>query len=212
MAYEWSKGRIVKTAVNNQLVLAGDIGGTKTNIGLFYKGRTGPRLKVMEQFSSPQSPDLETIIDRFLHSHPCRITAACFGIAGPVVNGRCKTTNLPWDVSESRLKKRFGWSCVRLINDLIATALALEVLPQRDHLALNAAKPQKEQPVGLIAPGTGLGQAFLIYHNDRCVPVASEGGHADFCISSDATLAYGNIFPGNSGMSAWKKFYPVPAW
>ena len=176
----------MKTGENTQLVLAGDIGGTKTNIGLFYKGPKGPQLTVMEQFSSPESPDLEAIIDRFLHSHPSRITAACFGIAGPVVNGRCKTTNLPWDVSEGRLKKRFRWSRVRLINDLIATALAVAVLPRRDFLALNAAKPQKGQPVGLIAPGTGLGQAFLVYHNGRAIPIASEGGHADFCPHTDA--------------------------
>lgn len=176
----------MKTGENKQLVLAGDIGGTKTNIGLFYRGPKGPQLKVMEQFSSPESPDLETIIDRFLRSHPSRITAACFGMAGPVANGRCKTTNLPWDVSEQRLKKRFRWSRVRLINDLIAMALAVVVLPRRDFLALNVAKPQKGQPVGLIAPGTGLGQVFLVYHNDRCVPVASEGGHADFCPNTDA--------------------------
>ena len=176
----------MKTDEKTPLVLAGDIGGTKTNIGLFYKGPKGPQLKVMEQFSSPESPDLETIIDRFRHSHPARITAACFGIAGPVVNGRCKTTHLPWNVSEEHLKKRFGWSRVQLINDLIATALAVAVLPRRDFLALNAAKPQKGQPVGLIAPGTGLGQAFLVYHNGRAIPIASEGGHADFSPHTDA--------------------------
>ena len=202
----------MKTDENKQLVLAGDIGGSKTNIGLFYGSPKGPRLKVMEQFSSPESPDLETIIHRFLHSHPSRITAVCFGVAGPVINGRCKTTHLPWNVSEGRLKKRFKWSQVRLINDLIATALAVAVLPRRDFLALNAAKPRKGHPMGLIAPGTGLGQAFLVYHNDRRVPVASEGGHADFCPTTEAEAQLWHHLFRNMGMSVSKRFYPVPVW
>ena len=199
-------------AGNKPLVLAGDIGGTKTNIGLFYSGRKGPRLKTMEQFSSPASPDLETIIQRFLQKHPARIAAACFGIAGPVVNGRCKTTNLPWNVSERRLKNRFGWPRVRLINDLIATALAVAVLPARDFLPLNAAKPRKGRPVGLIAPGTGLGQAFLVFHNGRTVSVASEGDTPTSAHIRTRRSNCGSIFTGKSDMSAWKAFCPVPAW
>ncbi|MEW6671245.1 MAG: glucokinase [Thermodesulfobacteriota bacterium] len=176
----------MKTGNNKHLFLAGDIGATKTYIGLFDAGRKRPRLKVMEEFSSPEAPGLETIIMRFLHNHPARIIAACFGIAGPVINGRCKTTNLPWDVSERRLKKRFGWTRVRLVNDLIATAMGLTVLPRRDLLSLNTAKPRKGQPVGLVAPGTGLGQALLAYDRGRRIPLASEGGHADFFPHTEA--------------------------
>ncbi len=107
------------------MFLAGDIGGTKTNLGLFSKGRSRPRLEMMETFSSRDEPKLENIIARFMERHNRPVTGACFGIAGPVVKGHSKTTNLPWVISRDRIKKRFKWPRVRLINDLAATALAI---------------------------------------------------------------------------------------
>jgi glucokinase len=162
------------------LVLAGDIGGTKTNLGLFIRGRRRPLLKVIESYSSRRAANLENIIKRFLEKHRISIFSACFGIAGPVVNGRCKTTNLPWDVSEARIKGRFRWERVRLINDLTATAQGIPLLNSRELVYLNKARPRKGQNLGLIAPGTGLGMALLIYQEDRYISVSSEGGHADF--------------------------------
>jgi len=173
------------------IVLAGDIGGTKTSLGIFLKGKTRPLLKVIETYSSPKARNLENIITRFLQRHQAPITCACFGIAGPVVNGRCKTTNLPWDVSEVRIKGRFGWERVRLINDLTATAMAIPLLSSREFLSLNGARIQrgrKGQNLGLVAPGTGLGQALLIYQDDHYIPVSSEGGHADFSPNTKAEV------------------------
>ena len=165
---------------NSALVLAGDIGGTKTNLGLFLKGKRRPRLKVIETYPSRDAPNLESIIDRFLKKHQFSMTNACFGIAGPVVNGRCKTTNLPWIVSEVRIKKRFKWEHVRLINDLTATAKGIPFLNSRELFPLNKARARKRQNIGLVAPGTGLGEALLIYRERCYIPVSSEGGHADF--------------------------------
>lgn len=165
---------------NSALVLAGDIGGTKTNLGLFLKGKRRPRLKVIETYPSRDAPNLESIIDRFLKKHQFSMTNACFGIAGPVVNGRCKTTNLPWIVSEVRIKKRFKWEHVRLINDLTATAKGIPFLNSRELFPLNKARARKRQNIGLVAPGTGLGEALLIYREGCYIPVSSEGGHADF--------------------------------
>ncbi|MBW1707309.1 MAG: glucokinase, partial [Deltaproteobacteria bacterium] len=99
-------------AKNKSMVLAGDIGGTKTNLGLFFMGKNRPLLKAIETYSSPNAPDLESIVERFLKKHQASIASACFGIAGPVVNGQCKTTNLPWNVSEARIKRRFRWKHV----------------------------------------------------------------------------------------------------
>ena len=99
-------------------VLAGDIGGTKTNLGLFLKGKERPVPKVIETFSSQNAPDLEHIIRQFLEIHPVPVTHACFGVAGPVVNGKSKTTNLPWNVSEDQIKKQFHFQHVRLVNSL----------------------------------------------------------------------------------------------
>ena len=165
---------------NNRVVLAGDIGGTKTNLGIFLKGKRRPILKAIETYSSREAPNLEKIIERFLESHYVSIASVFFGIAGPVVNGRCKTTNLHWDVSEDLIKSHFVWGRVRLINDLTATALAIPLLNSRELFPLNKAKALKGRYIGLVAPGTGLGEALLIYREGRYTTVSSEGGHVDF--------------------------------
>jgi len=167
------------------IILAGDIGGTKTNLGLFLKGKERPVPTVIETFSSQNTPDLEHIIRQFLEIHPTSVTHACFGIAGPVVNGTSKTTNLPWNISEDRIKKQFNFHHVKLINDLTATAMAIPLLNSDEFFPLNQAEPIKDQNLALIAPGTGLGIAMLIYHNDRYLPIPSEGGHADFAPNNE---------------------------
>jgi glucokinase len=170
----------MKNMDNEFIILAGDIGGTKTNLGLFLQGKKRPLLKVIETYSSREAIKLENIIEQFLEKHPVSISSACFGIAGPVVNGRCKTTNLPWDVSEAQIKGFFGWEKVRLINDLTATGLGIPLLNSRELVSLNSVKIRKGKNLGLIAPGTGLGMALLIYQEGRFLSVSSEGGHADF--------------------------------
>ena len=170
------------------IILAGDIGGTKTNLGLFLKGKERPVPKVIKTFSSPNAPDLEQIIRQFLEIHPASVTHACFGIAGPVVNGKSRTTNLPWNVSEDRIKKQFHFQHVRLVNDLTATAMAIPLLNKDEFFPLNQADSIKNQNLALIAPGTGLGKAMLIYQNGRYLPVPSEGGHADFAPNNEAEI------------------------
>jgi glucokinase len=115
-----------------------------------------------------------------LKRYPSKIKSACFGIAGPVINGVGRTTNLPWVVSEKKLQNRFGWPLVHLINDLEATARAVPLLQHREVRALNKARVRKDRNIGLVAPGTGLGQALMMFSNGRYHPLASEGGHASF--------------------------------
>ena len=165
---------------DGNLVLAGDIGGTKTNLALFQMGKTRPIPKVIKTYSSREAPHLERIIGRFLDEHKVQISSACFGVAGPVQGGRSKTTNLPWTISENSIKKRFNWNHVILINDLSATAYAIPLLSNKELHTLNKGRVRKGQNLGLVAPGTGLGMALLIWSEDKYVPVASEGGHADF--------------------------------
>jgi glucokinase len=173
------------TSIDNTLVLAGDVGGTKTNLGLFSKDKDRPVLKVMKTFSSPDAPDLEHIIREFLHIHPALVSRACFGVAGPVIDGKSKTTNLPWDVSEDRIKKHFPFQYVRIINDLTATAMAVPLLNTDEFFRLNRATTGNGRHLGLVAPGTGLGIAMLMYHEGRYVPIASEAGHSDFAPNSE---------------------------
>ncbi|MGD9022420.1 MAG: glucokinase [Deltaproteobacteria bacterium] len=212
------------------VVLAGDIGGTKTNLGLFRMGKKRPVPKVIETYSSPQAPNLEDIVARFLKKHPASVAGACFGVAGPVRNGYCKTTNLPWDVSEKRLKTRFGFHQVRLVNDLTATAYAIPLLRGRELFHLNPGKKAKGENLGLIAPGTGLGMALLVWHMGLYTPVPSEGGHSDFAPQNDHEMALwqylhvrvGHVSvervlsgPGLFIIYCWLKFtgqHPEPEW
>jgi glucokinase len=170
------------------LVLAGDIGGSKTNLGLFRRGKTRPIPEVIETYRSREAPNLESIIEKFLDKHRPSVSNACLGIAGPVINGRSKTTNLPWDVSEVRIRKRFGWSTVRLINDLTATALSIPLLSGRETVSLSKAKSRKSMNIGIVAPGTGLGKALLIFDSGRYIPVSSEGGHVGFSPSNETEM------------------------
>ena len=172
----------------DMLVLAGDIGGTKTNVGLFVMGKKRPEALVIESFASREAPHLENIVGRFLKSHPSSISSACFGIAGPVINGRCKTTNLPWVVSENQMKRRFHWRHVSLLNDLAAAAMAVPLLRRSDQVFLNKGIMQKKGNLALLSPGTGLGQAILVYKDGQYVPLSSEGGHVSFSPTTEQEI------------------------
>jgi glucokinase len=169
-------------------ILAGDIGGTKTILGLFLRGAQRPRAKHVETYASLDFPDLQSIVERFLDRYPTEVSSACLGIAGPVIDGRCRATNLPWEVSEAALVERFGWARVKLINDLVALTHSIPFLEENEVLSLNKAKPSPAGPVALLAPGTGLGQALLVHQKGHYRPIASEGGHVDFAPRDDAEI------------------------
>ncbi len=165
---------------DNSLVLAGDVGGTKTLLGLFAHGKKRPRLKLSETYDSRERSGLTEIIKAFIGKHPATISDACFGIAGPVMDGRCKTTSLPWKVSEKEIRQRFGWRRVRLINDLAATAHAVPMLNRKEVFSLNPGRAAGGKNIGIIAPGTGLGEAFLVFAKGSYIALPSEGGHVEF--------------------------------
>jgi glucokinase len=169
----------VKYRDKGRLVLAGDIGGTKINLCIYSRGKTRPIPRVMESYSSSSAPDLETVIERFVERHSASFGGACLAVAGPVIDGRSKLTNLPWEVSETRIKRRFGWT-TRIINDLASTGLAIPILHNRELHPLNPVRPRKGHNIAIIAPGTGLGTSILAYYEGIYVPIASEGGHVDF--------------------------------
>jgi len=163
-----------------ELILAGDIGGTKTSLGIFVPGKARPSSIALETFSSREAKNLEEIIERFLSRYPVPVASACFAVAGPVVRGRSRTTNLPWKIREKKLKKHFGWQNVNIINDIVAISLALPFLRSGETKALNRARASREGTKLLVAPGTGLGVAFLAFHMGKPLAIPSEGGHADF--------------------------------
>ena len=162
------------------MLLAGDIGGTKTNLAI-YDPETGPRDPLAEAtLPSTGFPSLEALLHSFISGLDCRITRACFGVAGPVVDGRAMITNLAWVIDEGQLVQALGIPDVYLLNDLESIAYAIPRLERSDLHTVNEGAPDPKGAIAVIAPGTGLGEAFLTWTGDRYCAHPSEGGHADF--------------------------------
>jgi glucokinase len=164
------------------MIIAGDIGGTKTNVALFEDDSDRLTRVVVEQsFPSASYDSLEAILAEFVAAHrPERITHACFGVAGPVVGGRVEATNLVWKVSDEKLAEALGLPTVRLVNDLEATAFGIGELRPEQLYTLNEGDGEQRGHRALIAAGTGLGMAGIFFDGERYHPMASEGGHIDF--------------------------------
>jgi len=164
------------------MIIAGDIGGTKTNVALFDgEGGGIGRIAVQQSFPSGKYGSLEAILSEFVSTHrPEVITHACFGVAGPVVAGRVEATNLVWTVSDQKLAETLGVPSVLLINDLEATAYGIEELRPEQLYTLNEGAGERRGHRALIAAGTGLGMAAIFDDGRRYHPMPSEGGHMDF--------------------------------
>jgi glucokinase len=164
------------------MIIAGDIGGTKTNVALFEaEGDRIGRIIVQQSFPSGKYESLEAILAEFVGTHkPEVITRACFGVAGPVVGGRVEATNLVWTVCAEKLAETLGVPSVLLINDLEATAYGIEELRPEHLYTLNEGAGDTRGHRALIAAGTGLGMAGIFFDGRRYHPMASEGGHMDF--------------------------------
>jgi len=165
------------------MLLAGDIGGTKTNLAFFEVD--GPRLRTVAEATYPSHghPGPQQILQAFLTAHARSVERICLGIAGPVHQGRVVTPNLPWTVDAAILANAFGCP-VNLLNDLEANAHGLRVLAPEDFAVLNPGSPDAAGNAALISAGTGLGEAGLYWDGTRHHPFASEGGHADFAPTS----------------------------
>ena len=171
------------------MLLAGDIGGTKSILAL-YPNEGDPRAPLVQRrYATRDFPSLTRLLDAFLAEHDARIDAATLAVAGPVVRGRAEATNLSWVVTEQGLRARLGDIPVRLVNDLQATAYAIPVLTPDDLHTLHPGEPEPEGTLAVIAPGTGLGEAFLVWDGTRYRAYASEGGHADFAPRNELELA-----------------------
>ena len=173
---------------DEKAILAGDIGGTKTHLSLNIIDAGGSRPLATVTYPSQKVSGLEEMISDILMRHEVSVSAACFGIACPVVGGACSPTNLSWSVSEESLRHQFGWQKIQILNDLATTAIAAPRLDAADLTTLNPGEPQTGGNTVLIAPGTGLGQALLLADQGGYRPMASEGGHADFAPNDESEL------------------------
>ena len=172
------------------MILAGDIGGTKTVIALYDETVGEPKLVRDGTFPSKDHAALEEILAKFLHGE-ANLTprAACFGVAGAVIDGKCQTTNLPWKLDEVELAKSVKAPRGKLLNDLEAAAYGMLYLKPEELASLNPlAQPRRKGNVAVIAAGTGLGEAMLYWDGKHHHPLASEGGHVDFAPRTDLEI------------------------
>jgi glucokinase len=177
------------------MLLAGDIGGTKTILALYDGGQEGLPAAILREGTYPSAGygSLEEIVKDFLGDQGVSLNAACFGVAGPVVDGRCQTTNLPWLIDERHLKSLLGIPKVKLLNDLQAMALGLLWLGGDEWVELNPRAIPATGNRAVIAAGTGLGQAILYWDGHLYHALATEGGHGDFAPNNaleDGLLVY----------------------
>jgi glucokinase len=162
------------------MILAGDIGGTKSLIGVFRPDGERPQPSVVREYATSDFDSLSQLVDTFLEeTGTARVDAACFGVAGPVNGLIARLTNVPWLADATPILERL--SCpTTLVNDLVALAQAIPVLDPEELAVLQDGTAMPDGNAALIAAGTGLGEAFLHNLDGRFLPLASEGGHADF--------------------------------
>jgi len=165
---------------SRNLVLAGDIGGTKTHLALFSAQGEKLRVESINTYPSKRYSGLVPVLRDFLEGDRHKVDAACFGIAGPVVDGKVKTPNLPWMIDIVELRHALKIESVTLLNDLEAGAYGISTLNNDEFCPLNEGTMRQSGNKALIAAGTGLGQAILHDDGRHFHPLASEGGHADF--------------------------------
>jgi glucokinase len=174
------------------MILAGDVGGTKVHLSLynFAKGRLQPIRD--QKFPAHEFASLDDVVKKFLAAGQEKrgeIIAACFGCPGPVRDGRLKLTNLPWTLDERDLVKSLGIPHIFLINDLEANGYGIPELAPESIFTLHTGDANADGHAGLIAAGTGLGEALLIWDGKKHRPIASEGGHCDFAARSTREIA-----------------------
>jgi glucokinase len=192
------------------VIVIGDIGGTRARLSLRLP--TGRAVR-NETYESRKYSSLEAVVREFLSyggpakSRP-KVSAAAFGVAGPVVKGRCTATNLPWVVDERALGKNLGIRRVTLLNDLVALALGALVVPKSKLRVLGAAGAPKRRGggnVAVIAAGTGLGEALLIWNGTRFVATATEGGHCDFAPNGEVDVGLYAFLRARYGHVSWER-------
>ncbi len=187
------------------MLIAGDIGGTKTRLAL-VSPEAGPRQFVAEQeYHSADFPDLQPIVERFLADTNARATSACFDVAGPVIDGRARLTNLPWNIEEGALASGLGLKQVKLFNDLQAIAYAVPHLLDEETVAINTGAPVARSSIAVLAPGTGLGEAFLVWGGADYIACSSEGGHADFAPADARQAGLWAFMHERFGHVAWER-------
>lgn len=170
------------------MILAGDIGGTHSRIAAFDADGNKLPLVVEKIYESQEHSGLTEIISEFVRTEGIPVHSACFGVAGPVRNGKSKISNLPWTIDSRELAAHLKLRSVDLLNDLEAYAYGMDALESKDFVTLSEGSEDAEGNTAVISAGTGLGEAGLVWDGFRHHPFACEGGHADFAPKSQLEI------------------------
>ncbi len=190
-------------------ILCGDIGGTKARLAIFdIDGSSGPIVE--KSYPSNQYSSLTEISADFLSTQQGPVESAAFGIAGPISGRRCKATNLPWQIDAEQMEQELSIPSVHLINDLEATAYGIAALDGGDFVTLQQGLNDARGNRAVIAAGTGLGQAGMIWNGDKHIPFATEGGHCDFAPSSDLEFDLLSTLQRSKGRVCWEEVLSGP--
>jgi glucokinase len=191
------------------MILAGDIGGTKTLLALFDHDLHPQREEV---YPSQQFSAFDSVLASFLASGPkVTIGAACLGVAGPVVEGESQTTNLPWVLDERKLADRLGTERVKLLNDLEAIAFGILHARPEEFLTLGRdGLPAPKGNMAVIAAGTGLGEAVICWDGERHHPLPSQGGLSDFAPRTDLEMELARFLRRELGHVSWESVVSGP--
>ena len=194
------------------MLLAGDVGGTKTLLGIYEAAAPRPRERHVRRFATADYGNLDEIVSAFLAALPAPVTldAAVLGVAGAVHDNASALTNVPWRVEGAALAERFRVPVVRLVNDLVATGHAVPVLAPGERAVLQAGRPAADGNAALIAPGTGCGEALLHRVGGRFVPVPSEAGHADFAARTPAEVRLLDALTARFGRASYEHVLSGP--
>jgi glucokinase len=191
-----------------RVILAGDVGGTKTHLALFD---TEPlRLVRLETFRTGAFSSLEEMVAAFLRDGDVPPAAATFGVAGPIVRETAVLPNVTWDVDARRIARRIGLATLTLLNDVEASAWAVEALGSADTATVLAGAPDATGNQALIAAGTGLGEAVLLRGRGRPVALSTEAGHADFAARSDLEIELLRWLRARFGRVSWERVLSGP--
>lgn len=192
-------------------VLVGDIGGTKTALAIAeLSGKAAPRLEAIHRYPSRDYASLEAIVEVFVGETGRACSEAVFAVAGPVLDDRSQTTNLPWELDARRLERALGLARVRLLNDLEAIGWGLPALRDDDLATLHPGDGDALGNACVVAAGTGLGQAGLYWDGNRYQPFATEGGHSDFAPTDARELALLDDLRRQFGHVSWERLVSGP--
>lgn len=171
------------------IILAGDIGGTKSNLAIFRVVSDTLTMERNQRFHSSAYPGLNAILREFLENEDRAILAACFGVPGPVKDGRARPTNLTWGVDAAEIAAEFSITYVSILNDLAANAYGIAELKAADFAVIQKGAPDAEGNRCVVSPGTGLGEGGLFWDGKKHRVWACEGGHTDFAPRNELEIA-----------------------